>query len=244
MKILTVLARLLDYPTAELQDFRQELITLIREERNLSKDQRAQLVAFTEYLCTANLLDVQENYVGLFDRGRALSLLLFEHVHGESRDRGQAMVDLLAEYEQAGLLLNARELPDHLPLFLEFLSTREAAEARQWLESVNHILALLSERLKQRDSDYHLLFDSLLTICAADVDRRELAEKVAAEQPDHTPEALDQVWEEEMVKFIDDQSTQACGQSNIVRQRRDELGKVQTLHLQDPVPAKTGTYGA
>jgi len=244
MKILTVLARLLDYPTEEMKDLRQELVTLIREECHLQKDQQTRLIAFTEQLYTGNLLDTQENYVDLFDRGRALSLLLFEHVHGESRDRGQAMVDLLAEYEQAGLQLDVRELPDYLPLFLEFLSTRKAAEAQEWLESVGHILALLSERLKQRDSDYHQIFDCLLTLGSAEINRQEIAEKVAAEQPDYTPEALDQVWEEEMVKFIDDQSVQSCGQDNIVRQRRDELGKVQTLHLQDPESARTGTYGA
>lgn len=73
-------------------------------------------------------LDAQAQYSELFDRGRATSLLLFEHVHGESRDRGQAMVDLLAQYEQHGLQLNSRELPDHLPLYLEYLAQRRKAK--------------------------------------------------------------------------------------------------------------------
>ena len=62
---------------------------------------------------------------------RRLSLHLFEHVHGESRDRGQAMVDLKAMYENAGLFVT-RELPDYVPLLLEFLSTQPRPEANCW----------------------------------------------------------------------------------------------------------------
>lgn len=75
-------------------------------------------------------LDARAQYSELFDRGRATSLLLFEHVHGESRDRGRAMVDLLAQYEQHGLQLNSRELPDHLPLYLEYW--RSCRKAKPW----------------------------------------------------------------------------------------------------------------
>src|SRR5690606_22756321 len=83
--------------------------------------------------CGGDLVDVQARYSELFDKGRALSLLLFEHVHGESRDRGQAMVDLMAQYEAAGFAIGVRELPDYIPLYLEFLATREDLEAREGL---------------------------------------------------------------------------------------------------------------
>lgn len=242
MKSLTVIARLMDYPSAELMDARWEMINFVREEKSLSPEVQESLVAFIDQLCTTDLMDAQEAYVATFDRGRAMSLLLFEHVHGESRDRGQAMVDLMAEYEKAGLHLDARELPDYLPLFLEFLSTRETPEIVQWLQSIAHILALLAERLQQRDSGYASLFDALLGISDTQVDRQELAEKVATEERDDTPEALDKVWEEEMVQFIGDQGS-SCGQSDVVRQRREELGRVQTLHVQNLQPTAVNAAG-
>lgn len=243
MRSLALLARLLDYPTAELKDARREMTSLLSQDKQLPPACRSELIAFVDQLCTTDLLDSQENYVATFDRGRATSLLLFEHVHGESRDRGQAMVDLMNEYEQAGLQLDARELPDYLPLFLEFLSTREAEEIKQWLASITHILALVAERLRHRDSDYAVIFDTLVTLAGEEVDQQTLAVTVAAEERDDTPEAMDKVWEEEMVRFVDDQGA-SCGQSLAVQQRRDELGKVQTLYVQEPSELRgTGTDG-
>ncbi len=104
----------------------------------------------------------QAQYSELSNRGRATSLLLFEHVHGESRDRGQAMVDLLAQYEQHGLQLNSRELRDHLPLYLEYLSQLPQSEAVEGLKDIAPILALLSARLQQRESRYAVMFNLLL----------------------------------------------------------------------------------
>ncbi|SUG14916.1 respiratory nitrate reductase 1 subunit delta [Salmonella enterica subsp. arizonae] len=62
----------------------------------------------------------------------------------ESRDRGQAMVDLMAQYEQHGLQLDSRELPDHLPLYLEYLAQLPKSEALGGLQDIAPILALLS----------------------------------------------------------------------------------------------------
>ena len=112
IKSLAVIARLLDYPSAELVEARSALIDVIREETRFPAALRGSLTNFVQQLCTAELMDSQEDYVALFDRGRTLSLLLFEHVHGESRARGQAMVDLLQQYRDAGLELSAKELPD------------------------------------------------------------------------------------------------------------------------------------
>ncbi|MGP4844370.1 nitrate reductase molybdenum cofactor assembly chaperone [Marinobacter sp. 1Y8] len=232
MLVLRVMARLLEYPTAELQAAGDELCDIVEAETRLRRSQKRGLTDCIRILSDGDVLEHQENYVGLFERGRSLSLLLFEHVHGESRDRGQAMVDLMGHYQSAGLELDAKELPDHLPLFLEFLSTREWSEIRNWLEDIHHILGLLAERLHQRDSIYQSIFQALVALAGQKPDRRELASIVASEKRDDTPEALDSVWEEEMVKFMDDQG-KSCSSGSLVGQRRQELDKVQPVHLSD-----------
>jgi nitrate reductase delta subunit len=232
MQLLKVLARVLEYPTEELQASKDALIAAVLEDSRLPRQNKEQLLRCVEMLCDGDLLDMQENYVGMFDKGRATSLLLFEHVHGESRDRGQAMVDLMEEYRTNGLEIDARELPDYLPLFLEYLSTRPWDEIRNWLEDIHHILGLLGERLYQRESFYHVVMDSLLTLSGREANRQELARLVASEERDDTPEALDKVWEEEMVKFVDDQGS-SCSTGDVVGQRRRELEQTQTIHLSD-----------
>ncbi|MBO3273728.1 nitrate reductase molybdenum cofactor assembly chaperone [Pseudomonas schmalbachii] len=198
---LRVLARLLDYPSAELQAASAEAIAILGAEERLPAPLREQLAQWCRELAGGDLLDLEEAYVELFDRGRATSLLLFEHVHGESRDRGQAMVNLLAEYEAAGFQLDARELPDHLPLFLEYLSTRNHEEIGQWLGDIQHILALLAARLEERNTRYALVPRALLALIGATDAIDEQRSTVSTEQPDNTPQALDAVWEEEAVRF-------------------------------------------
>jgi nitrate reductase delta subunit len=155
-------------------------------------------------------LDAQASYGLLFDRGRSLSLLLFEHVHGESRDRGQAMVDLMTQYESNGFFINVRELPDHIPLYLEYLSQRPDLEAREGLADVSHIMAMLSARLQERESPYHNLFDALLMISGVNVDVAELRKTAANEERDDTPEAIDKIWEEEAITFGASDSKEEC----------------------------------
>ena len=174
------------------------------------------------------MLDAQSRYSELFDRGRATSLLLFEHVHGESRDRGQAMVDLMAQYERHGLQLDSRELPDHLPLYLEYLAQLPEAEARGGLQDIAPILGLLSARLQQRESGYAALFELLLKLANAQVDSRKVAEKIADEARDDTPQALDAVWEEEQVKFFADRG---CDDSEIAAHQRRFAGAVAPQYL-------------
>jgi nitrate reductase delta subunit len=226
IRSLAVIARLLDYPTAELLEARSALVDVIREEARIPTALRDALTGFVQQLCAAELLDSQEAYVGLFDRGRSLSLLLFEHVHGESRARGQAMVDLLQQYRDAGLELSAKELPDYIPLFLEYLSTREEDEAAQGLGDVHPILALLSARLQERESAYHLLFDALLAMINIQPDMAVLRDKAAAEPRDDTAAAMDKVWEEEMVNFVEDKGascrpTQSTNQTHTLHFREN-----------------------
>jgi nitrate reductase delta subunit len=146
-------------------------------------------------LSRQDLISTQERYVELFDRGRATSLHLFEHVHGDSRDRGTAMIDLLERYHQAGLALNASELPDYLPVVLEYLSTRPEDEQRDTLDDCAHILRKVGEALLRRDSAYGSVFAALLALAGQ-----------AGLDPAHQPTAdeeksLDEEWVEEPVTF-------------------------------------------
>lgn len=201
MKVLKLISVLLDYPQAELIAAQQDMLTVIAQDDLLDTKQKHQLVTFVEQFCATPIMASQERYIELFDRGRAHSLLLFEHVHGESRDRGQAMVDLMALYERHGFELAARELPDYLPLFLEYLSTRPLDEVQDALGNVAHILAVIAERLVRRETSYASLFEALLFIAGQEVDRQAIREQIKDEKPDDTPAALDKVWEEEAVTF-------------------------------------------
>ncbi|MDT3412359.1 nitrate reductase molybdenum cofactor assembly chaperone [Kosakonia cowanii] len=225
---LLVISRLLEYPDAALWQHQQELFDALASGDNLSKADAQQVGIFLRDLTSQDLLDAQATYSELFDRGRATSLLLFEHVHGESRDRGQAMVDLLAQYERHGLQLDSRELPDHLPLYLEYLAQLPAAEAIGGLQDIAPILALLQARLEQRESHYAALFDALLTLTKTEVDNAQVAEKIAGEARDDTPQALDAVWEEEQVKFF---AEQGCGDSDITAHQRRFAGAVAPQYL-------------
>ncbi|MCL6745465.1 nitrate reductase molybdenum cofactor assembly chaperone [Kosakonia sp. R1.Fl] len=225
---LVVISRLLEYPDAALWQHQQEVFDALASGENLTKADAQQVGVFLRDLTSQDLLDAQANYSELFDRGRATSLLLFEHVHGESRDRGQAMVDLLAQYERHGLQLDSRELPDHLPLYLEYLAQLPLAEAIGGLQDIAPILALLKARLAQRESHYATLFDALLSLANTQVDSAQVAEKIAGEARDDTPQALDAVWEEEQVKFF---AEQGCGDSDITAHQRRFAGAVAPQYL-------------
>src|SRR5690554_5719932 len=190
MDVVRVISLLLDYPTDELVAAKEDLKALVKP-APLSETTRGEMLQFIEKRCSGDLMEWQQDYDSLFERGRSLSLLLFEHVHGESRDRGQAMVDLMNQYQQAGLAIDANELPDYLPLYLEFLSTQGPDNARAGLQEVEHILGLLAARLKERESNYAALFEALLHWCGDRVNIEQIREQVAGEARDDTPEALD-----------------------------------------------------
>lgn len=201
-KVFKALSALLSYPEAELQDAAPELRRVIDEEALLTPDCRRLLDALIEEIATGDLYALQERYVELFDRTRSLSLHLFEHVHGESRDRGQAMIDLKSLYEQNGLCLSAAELPDYLPAFLEFLSTRPVTEARVMLSQPAHVLGALAERLHKRNTPYEAVFQALAVLAAPAPDAPDI--EVVPEGPESDPNdlaALDAQWEEEAVSF-------------------------------------------
>ena len=165
---LKALSALLTYPTAELAAAIPEVRGALAEDRALPERHLAALAPLLTRLASRETIESEEIYVGLFDRSRMLSLHLFEHVHGESRDRGQAMVDLLKLYEEGGYTPTPSELPDFLPLFLEFASTREPRAAIDLIGQPADVIAALRERLAKRNSPYEAVMAALLALSKAD----------------------------------------------------------------------------
>jgi nitrate reductase delta subunit len=222
MRTFGVLSALLNYPTDALIDAATEFLAVLDAEKLVPSACRGSVDALIEEIAVGELYDLQERYGLLFDRSKTLALHLFEHVHGESRDRGQAMVDLKGMYENAGLVIAANELPDYVPLFLEFLSTRPVNEARELLGQTAHIFAALAERLGRRQSSYKAVFDALVAI-AAEAPRRDIVDELL-KTPDADPmdlAALDAAWEEEEVRFGPGAQGQgACGHEGLIAKLR------------------------
>jgi len=217
-----VLSALLTYPCDDLKAAADGIGDILRAAGLVSAEDQAALEPLLAELANGDLIALQERYVDLCDKTRRLSLNLFAHVHGESRDRGQAMVDLAELYSAGGLELSSRELPDYLPLFLEYLSTRTVAEARPSLANAAHILAALGERLAQRGSSYAAVFAALCGIAGADLDAAadaaETPDEEEAQHDDHA--ALDAAWEETAVTFGPGEPMDGCSVDRLRIQMR------------------------
>lgn len=183
---LRALARLLSYPDAALRAHLPEMRAALRDEGALLDGRLASIDALIDRLAGSTGLDAEAAYVDLFDRGRRTALHLFEHVHGDSRDRGPAMIDLIKTYEDAGLALASDELPDHLCVVLEFASTQPPIQAADFLREIAHLLRGIHTALVERDSDYASVLAALIELAG------ESAEPVVlASEP-----ALDDTWSE------------------------------------------------
>ncbi len=220
-RLIKALSLVLSYPEPELQRAMPEISAVFAADARLTALARRDMRALCDRLAEDDIYDLQEAYVSLFDRSRTLSLNLFEHVHGESRDRGGAMVSLLETYRAAGFEPATSELPDHLPVLLEFLAIRPAAEANDVLADAAHILEALRLRLERRESDYAVAFEVLGQLAGARPDAAALAELLA--EPDVDPgdlEALDRVWQESEVTFGPDPNA-GCPQVRDMLARMD-----------------------
>jgi nitrate reductase delta subunit len=196
MRTLKLLAVLLSYPSEELVAALPEIAQRLNAEPALRGATQDALAGLLAELKREDLLDLQERYVAQFDAGRATSLHLFEHVHGDSRDRGQAMVDLNALYARSGFVLAVNELPDFLPALLEFLAGRPRAEVHDLLEDCVHIVRAIGERLVAAGSPYAAVFAAVLDLHRA----APLALAKPAARPAPAP-ALDEDWDEAPVEF-------------------------------------------
>jgi len=218
LKLLKVLSLLIDYPANELFEGTTlaQCQQLVLASTLISPEVRQQIASLIDELVEMGSLEAQARYDGLFERGRSLSLWLFEHVHGESRDRGQAMVDLMGQYEEAGFEIGVKELPDYLPMYLEFLAYQAAVtgddiQIRMDIADVSHIVALLAARLQDRGSLYEGCFNALLQIAGKPLSViDEYREQIKTEKRDDSKEALDKEWEEEVVDFLGAQQEERC----------------------------------
>jgi nitrate reductase delta subunit len=202
---------LLDYPTAELQAAADEIEQALAEERALAEAELDLVRAFIDRLRCSDVMDLQENWIGQFERSKRLALHLYEHSYGESRDRGQAMVNLALTYRMNGFELNAAEMPDYLPLFLEFLSVIPPVHARRYLTDAIDIIEALRIRLQERASPYAVLLGALVSLASRKADGAEV-EAILADEPQDPGdlEALDKEWAEEPVDFTAGSALKDC----------------------------------
>jgi nitrate reductase molybdenum cofactor assembly chaperone NarJ/NarW len=221
------LGALLDYPTPELQAAADEIEQALAEERAIPAAELDGVRAFINRLRRTDIMDAQEYWIGLFDRSKRLALHLYEHSYGESRDRGQAMVNLALTYRMNGFELNAAEMPDYLPLFLEFLSVIPEVHGRRYLTDAIEILEALRIRLEERDSTYAGLLGALVTLASREADEAEVEAILGQEPRDPADlEELDREWAEEPVDFAAGSALKDCPYSGAsARERAAELAR-------------------
>ena len=169
MSIYQSIGALLTYPDQGLAAALPEILVNVRNDDTLPMREREALVRLTGEMAAHDAYQLQEDYVACFDRGRATSLHLFEHVHGESRERGPAMIDLREQYLKAGLAINPGELPDYLPAFLEYLAQLPARAARAQLREIAHILQDIHSALVRRRSGYAAATAALIVLAGEKV---------------------------------------------------------------------------
>ncbi|MDZ7600614.1 MAG: nitrate reductase molybdenum cofactor assembly chaperone [Hoeflea sp.] len=221
IRTFKALSALLSYPSTDLQEAIPDIREILAFEKVLPVEAIVAMEPLLSEFQTGDIFDLQERYVLLFDRSRTLSLNLFEHIHGEGRDRGGAMVDLLETYRAKGVDLVATELPDHLPVLLEFISTLPLDEARDMLIDAGHIIAALAERLTRRETPYAAVLTALSDFAQASILTEEA--QVLISEKDDDPEdldALDAVYEEAMVTFGPDPNA-GCPVSRDILARMD-----------------------
>lgn len=197
IKTYKILSLLLSYPNEELMDFLQEAEIELRNEALLTTEKMEEIVLFINHFRKMDLTDWQAEYVQLFDYSRSASLHLFEHVKSDSKDRGQAMVDMLGFYQENGLQLSANELPDYLPVFLEFLSIQNEKKAAELLAEPVHIIARIHAALEEKKNMYRHILSAVISLSAKQPDDAITNTIIKNEKPLN----LDAEYEEKPVEF-------------------------------------------
>ncbi len=197
IKTYKILSLLLSYPNDELQKFLLQVEKELREEGLLDDERIAEIADFCKRFNQLDLINWQEEYVQLFDYSRSVSLHIFEHIKGDSRDRGQAMVNLMEFYKERGMNLTAKELPDYIPAFLEFLSTQSTSKSAELLGETVNIMDKINEALSESKNPYSSIFKAIISLSAKQPDKTITREMIKNEKPLD----LDAEYEEEPVTF-------------------------------------------
>ena len=190
---LRALALLLSYPDANMRSKLTDVMSVLSLERALSQSRISELKNLSEQLQSHDPLEVESRYVETFDRGRSTCLNLFEHVHGDSRDRGPAMIDLSQTYAQSGLVLDPDELPDHLCVVLEFASTQTEDVAKSFLNEMAHILNSIFSALLKRESPYAAVIAAVLELSGHKAQAVNIPVEESMDSSWQEPEAFDVV---------------------------------------------------
>lgn len=227
MRSFKILGLLISYPQENLLSALPECMDILRLEKLVSEAVLKDVEALASWMIKQDIMDLQEIYVSLFDRTPSLSLHLFEHVHGDSRDRGQALVDLGALYREKNLMAVSDELPDYLPMFLEYLSVLPMDEAKEGLESVAPVIEAISARLRQRESLYASVIDATLSAAKRKPDMKavEMALALASgKAPDF--EEMDKAWEEQFaLRTPDPTAQQGCPKASAMLTRMNQMAE-------------------
>ncbi|PCI51060.1 MAG: nitrate reductase molybdenum cofactor assembly chaperone [Alphaproteobacteria bacterium] len=226
MKTFKILGLLLSYPKEELIGHLDDLMQVLELEKLLPARNLKKIKAFTEDLKAGGIYDLQESYVELFDRGRAHCLQLFEHIHGESRDRGMAMVNLAEAYEQKGFYVSKGELPDYLPLFLEFLSLCPLDEAMDFLGDPINVIAAIGVKLKKRGASYAAVFEAIEALSKVKPDQDMIALARAEPLENLTHDDIDKEWEEANAFDNSDVDSADCNTCNAFSGATEEIQNI------------------
>lgn len=206
LKTYKILSLLLSYPDASLQEFLQEVEAELQDEALLPAENIDQINSFVNHFSKMDITEWQAEYVQLFDNSRSASLHLFEHIKGDSKDRGQAMVDMIEFYRENGMQLTAKELPDYIPAFLEFLSTLKKSKAAKLLAEPVHIIQRICLALQEKDNPYQHILAAIVKLSARQPDKKATEMVIQNEKPLN----LDAEYEEGPVEFGGKQSCVNC----------------------------------
>lgn len=223
MKTFKILGLLLSYPKEELITHMDDLMQVLELEKLLPRRNLKKIKDFAEHLKAGDIYDLQEDYVELFDRGRAHCLQLFEHIHGESRDRGMAMVNLAEAYEQKGFYVAKGQLPDYLPLFLEFLSLLPVDEAMDFLGDPINVIATIAVKLKKRKASYAVIFAAIEALSKVKPDQDMIALAKAEPLESLTHDDIDKDWEEASAFDNSDINSDDCNTCNAFPGATEEI---------------------
>lgn len=206
LKTYKILSLLLSYPSNDLQQFLVEVGAELEAEKLLCPEKIEAIEKFTSQFSKMDLIDWQANYVQLFDNSRSASLHLFEHIKGDSKDRGQAMVDMLDFYTENGMQLSANELPDYIPVFLEFLSTLKVEEAAELLAEPVHIIQRIFLALDEKKNPYRHVLSAIVSLSGRLPDENVIKAVIKNEKPLD----LDAEYEDAPIEFGGDNSCVNC----------------------------------